>query len=106
MARIFDREFTRSDLLQRVGDISQIAGVRQVTLEDGSEKGVQMIEASTGTGFRFNVLPSRGMDISFAEYKGIPLSWRSCTRDVSRNKGESHPVIRSQKLPGKVFIDG
>jgi len=83
MARLFDQEFTRSDLLERVGDISQIAGVRLLRLEDGSEEGVRLIEARTGTGFRFNVLPSRGMDISFAEYKGIPLSWRSCTGDVS-----------------------
>jgi hypothetical protein len=52
-------------------------------LEDGSEEGVRMIEVRTGTGFRFHVLASRGMDLSFAEYKGIPLSWRSCTGDVS-----------------------
>jgi len=83
MAQLFGQEFTRSDLLQRIGDISQIAGVRIMKLEDGCEEGVRLIEVRTGTGFRFNVLPSRGMDISFAEYKGIPLSWRSCTRDVS-----------------------
>ncbi len=83
MARLFDQEFTRPDLLERVGDISQIGGVRLMRLEDGSEEGVRLIETRTGTGFRFTVLPSRGMDISFAEYKGIPLSWRSCTGDVS-----------------------
>jgi hypothetical protein len=83
MVQLFGQEFTRSDLLQRIGDISQIAGVRIMRLEDGSEEGVRLIEVRTGTGFRYNVLPSRGMDISFAEYKGIPLSWRSCTRDVS-----------------------
>ncbi|MBW2057303.1 MAG: DUF4432 family protein [Deltaproteobacteria bacterium] len=83
MARLFGKEYSRSDLLQRVGDISQVAGVRLMRLEDGREEGVRVIEARTGTGFRFNVLPSRGMDVSFAEYKGIPLSWRSCTGDVS-----------------------
>ena len=83
MARIFGREFSRSELLQRVGHISQLAGVRSMRLEDGSEEGVRLIEVRTGSGFRFNVLASRGMDISFAEYKGIPLSWRSCTGDVS-----------------------
>ena len=83
MARLFGEEFTRSDLLHRVGDVSQVAGVRIMRLEGGGEEGVRLIEARTGTGFRFNVLPSRGMDVSFAEYKGIPLSWRSCTGDVS-----------------------
>ena len=83
MAHLFGKEFTRSDLFERVGDISQVAGVRIMRLEDGKGEGVRLIEARTGTGFRFNVLPSRGMDVSFAEYKGIPLSWRSCTGDVS-----------------------
>jgi hypothetical protein len=83
MVQLFGQQFTRSDLLQRIGDVSQIAAVRSMRLEDGSEAGVRLIEVRTGTGFRFNVLPSRGMDVSFAEYKGIPLSWRSCTGDVS-----------------------
>ena len=83
MAKLFGQEFTRADLLERVGDINQLGGVRIMRLEDGRGEGVRLIEARTGTGFRFNVLPSRGMDVSYAEYKGIPLSWRSCTGDVS-----------------------
>lgn len=83
MAQLFGKEFTRADLLKRVGDINQLGGVRIMRLEDGRGEGVRLIEARTGTGFRFNVLPSRGMDVSYAEYKGIPLSWRSCTGDVS-----------------------
>ena len=83
MAQLFDKEFTRADLLERVGEINQLGGVRIMRLEEGRGEGVRLIEARTGTGFRFNILPSRGMDVSFAEYKGIPLSWRSCTGDVS-----------------------
>jgi hypothetical protein len=83
MAKLFNQELTRFDLLQRVGDISQVAGARLMRLEDGREEGVRLIEVRTGTGFRYNVLPSRGMDVSHAEYRGIPLSWRSCTGDVS-----------------------
>jgi len=83
MVQLFGQEFTRSDLLQRIGDISQIAGVRTMRLEGGREAGVQLIQVRTGSGFQFNILPSRGLDVSFAEYKGIPLCWRSCTGDVS-----------------------
>ncbi|UCF83881.1 MAG: hypothetical protein JSV50_22450 [Desulfobacteraceae bacterium] len=35
MAMLFGQKFTRSDLLQRVGNIFQVAGVRLMTLEDG-----------------------------------------------------------------------
>ena len=83
MVQLFGQEFSRSELLQRIGDISQIAGVRMMRLEGGSEDGVRLVQFRTGTGFQFNVLPSRGLDVSLAEYKGIPLNWRSCTGDVS-----------------------
>ena len=36
MARLFGQEFTRSDLLQRVEDISQLAGVRLMRLEESA----------------------------------------------------------------------
>ena len=35
MAMLFGQKFTRPDLLQRVGNIFQVAGVRLMTLEDG-----------------------------------------------------------------------
>lgn len=37
----------------------------------------------TGSGLSFHVLPSRGMDISYVEYKGIPLVWRSPTGETA-----------------------
>src|SRR5262249_49760068 len=82
MARLYGREWTRDELLQRVGDIQQIAGVRIVTLADGSERGVRAAEFRTGTGFQFTVLIDRGLDIAAAEYCGRPLAWRSLTSDA------------------------
>jgi hypothetical protein len=69
--------------MERVGDISQLGGVRNVTLNDGNENGVRAMEVRTGSGFRFTVLPDRGMDISEAEYAGRSLCWRSYTGDVA-----------------------
>src|SRR5207237_6104868 len=31
----------------------------------------------------FNVLPGRGMDIGFAEYRGMALCWRSSTGEIA-----------------------
>jgi galactose mutarotase-like enzyme len=69
--------------MERVGDISQLGGIRTVTLNDGKENGVRAVEVRTGTGFRFTVLPDRGMDISEADYVGRSLCWRSCAGDVA-----------------------
>ena len=58
MAKIFGKEFTKSELLQRVGSMSQLAGIRQAELTNGSEKGVKTLEFYTGTGFQFSVCGS------------------------------------------------
>ena len=73
---------SREELLTRVGDMDQVAGVRMVTLEEASEQGVKAALFSTGTGFNFTVLFSRGMDISAADYQGKSLCWRSPSGDV------------------------
>lgn len=83
MAKLFGTEYSKKDLLARVGDISQIAGVRLCTLADGVERGVRAAEFRTGSGLDFTVLVDRGLDISTAAYKGQSLAWRSSTADVS-----------------------
>lgn len=82
MARLYGREFSRYELMRKIGDISQVAGAKSYQLTDGNEKGVEAVDFRTGTGFSFTVLPGRGMDISYAEYNGQPLCWRSATGDV------------------------
>lgn len=85
MAILFGEELTKEFIMKRVGDISQVAGAKQCELTTGKAKGVSIIEVKTGTGFEFTVLPDRGMDISYASYKGIPISFISKTGIVSPN---------------------
>jgi len=84
MAQLFGFNRNRRFLLERVGNVSQLGGVRLVTLADGSERGVQAADFRTGTGFNFTVLISRGLDISWAEFCGRSLCWHSPT-------GQTHP---------------
>jgi hypothetical protein len=83
--RLFGKSWDRRTLLERVGDVRQIGGALPVTLEDGPERGVRAIEVRTGTGFRFVVLPDRGLDIWIAEHQGASLAWLSPT-------GPTHPA--------------
>ena len=82
MAKLYGQEITKDELMRKIGDISQVAGVKSYQLSNGNEKGVDAVDFRTGTGFSFTVLPGRGMDISYAEYNGQPLCWRSPTGDV------------------------
>ena len=66
--------------------MGQIAGCTRYELSEGFERGVEMCEIRTGSGFRFCVSTSRGMDITFAEHNGRPLCWNSST-------GVVHPAF-------------
>jgi hypothetical protein len=82
MPNLFNRNITIAEIRERVGDLSQVAGIRRMTLADGKEAGVRMAEVRTGSGLRYQVTLDRGMDISMADFKGLPLSWRSAQGDV------------------------
>lgn len=83
MAHLFGQEYTREALLKRVGDISQLGGIKPIMLTDGKEQGVRGAEFRTGSGFNFTVLIDRALDISTADYCGKSLCWRSSTGDVA-----------------------
>lgn len=73
--KLYGREFTKDELRERIGDISQIAGITDYTLNEGRAKGVHGLNVKTGSGFQFTVLPSRAMDIAWMEKSGYPISF-------------------------------
>ena len=75
--KLFDAEFDRGQLLRRVGNLEQVAGVRLVTLGDGAERGVRVLEFRTGSGFVFDVIVDRAFDIGRCELNGLALGWQS-----------------------------
>jgi len=83
MAELFRKSISRSDLLRRIGAITQAGGTRLVELQDGKERGVRAIEFDTGTGFRFTVLADRAMDVFSASYCGRSLCWHSVAGAVA-----------------------
>lgn len=86
MAHLFNRTFTKHEILAHVGDISQICEAKPVILADGNQAGVSAVFFKTGSGLNFSVLPGRGLDIGMVDFKGMALSWRSST-------GEVHPAF-------------
>ena len=82
MAKLFGQEVSRESLRKRTGHVHQIAGIRFSQLSEGREAGVRIADVRSGSGLRFQVTLDRGMDISAAEYRGIPLAWRSAAGDV------------------------
>jgi Domain of unknown function (DUF4432) len=74
---LWGRQWSREELLARVGRLEQLAGIRLVEGGDGAERGVRMLRCWSGAGFDFEVLVDRGFDIGGAWIDGRPLAWSS-----------------------------
>jgi hypothetical protein len=79
MTELFGSHLDRTELTLRVGRLEQIAGVRLVTLGDGIERGVRVLEFNSGSGFRFDVLVDRAFDVGPCSFNGRSLTWLSST---------------------------
>jgi hypothetical protein len=77
MVEIYGGQRSRRDLAAHAGSFSQFAGVRLMTLGDGVERGIRMLEFRSGTGLRFTVLIDRAFDIGDCEYRGLAVGWNS-----------------------------
>jgi Domain of unknown function (DUF4432) len=74
---LWGRQWSRAELLARVGRLEQVAGVRLTEGGDGAERGVRLLRCSTGAGFEFEILVDRGFDVGGAWLGGRPLAWTS-----------------------------
>jgi hypothetical protein len=79
MPELYGQRHSREELSRRVGRLEQAAGVRLVTLGDGVERGVRLLEFRTGTGFEFDLVVDRAFDVGRCEHAGRPLAWTSRT---------------------------
>ena len=90
MPKLFGRNFTRRQLLDRVGDISQLMHARRAELSEGFERGADLIEVFNASGLCFSILSGRSLDIASAHYKGMSLCFRGNTGD--KTAMHSHPA--------------
>ncbi len=77
MVMLNGRSYSRRELAERAGMLSQFAGVRLMELSDGVERGIRMLEFRTGSGLRFTALVDRALDIADCEFKGQAIGWNS-----------------------------
>lgn len=97
MASLFGREWTRRELESRVGRIEQLGGTRRLVIKEGPEDGQEVFCVRTGAGLSYWVHPGKGMDISLAEFCGIPVNWSAGNGDphASFFKEEGNSWLRT-----------
>ncbi|WP_291048450.1 aldose 1-epimerase family protein [Herbiconiux sp.] len=90
---IFGTELSRLDLERRTGDLSAVAGIRSVVLDDGVERGVRALQLRTAAGLELEVLVDRAFDLGSASLRGVPFGWRS-------GNGFRHPGLHEHSDEG------
>lgn len=60
-----------------IGNPSQLASLRRVTLTEGKARGASVIEARNAAGLQLDILPDTGLDLGQCSYKGLNMSWTS-----------------------------
>ena len=90
---------TRRELLRRIGRLEQVAGIEPFVFDDGPARGVRAFRFRTGSGLTFDVVPDRGMDVSFAEHGGTPLAWLSPNGVVAPSFYDKG-ILPTLKTPG------
>ena len=104
MAKLFNREWSKMELLSRVGQMDQLAGIRLLEAEDGKARGCRVLDVWTGTGLRFQVNAERALDISSCDFKGLPVAWRSQTGDVHPAYFEPHGLGWLRSFQGGLLM--
>jgi len=83
MASLYGKHYSQNEFRRLTGDLWQLGGVKPVVMDEGPERGVHVALFRTGGGLEFAVLLDRGMDIGWAEYRGVPLAWQSATGPIA-----------------------
>lgn len=73
----FDKKMSTLELRRRTGDLAAVAGIREVVLDNGSERGVRALLMRNASGLELEVLVDRAFDLGNARWRGIPFGWRS-----------------------------
>lgn len=93
MVKLYGKNMSRREVAAHTGALSQFGGVRLMSLGDGVERGIRMLEFRTGSGLRFTVLVDRAFDIGDCDYKGMAIGWNSPA-------GFRHPALHEYEGEG------
>lgn len=76
MAKFNGKEYSKQDLIRRVGNMKNVAGVTAATRTSGKSGGIKTFDIVAGQ-LEFTVMESRCLDIVNFKYKGVPYNFLS-----------------------------
>ena len=77
MVMLFGQAFTKQELGRVFPDLMQVAGFKKLSVDDGSGRGMRLLQIDSGGGLRIDLLPDRCCDIGQVWCNNIPFGWIS-----------------------------
>jgi Domain of unknown function (DUF4432) len=98
--KLWGKDWTRRELLDRIGRLSQLGGLTPFEFNSGKARGVRAVRVQTGTGLDFSVLIDKGLDIFDAFYLSKSLCWQSPVGIVHPAYYDARDVQWLKSFPG------
>lgn len=105
MAKIFGREYTKQELLDLMGNISTVAGIRRIEYKEGFARGLMAYEVVNGP-IRFTAHIDKCLDIGELYYNGIPVHFLSRPGIMNNNWWYNEPNSSRSIMCGMMFTCG
>ena len=77
MPELWGKRYTRRELMERLGDLRQLAEVRPFEFTDGLERGTRGVFMRNAAGLSFRILLERGMGLYDLQFRGVPFAFLS-----------------------------
>jgi len=77
MPELWGTQYNRAELVERLGDMRQLADVRPFEFMDGPERGARAVFIRNAAGLAFCVLLDRGMSLYDLQFRGVPVPFLS-----------------------------
>ncbi len=82
MPNLWGKQYSKREILRRVGDIRQLAKAEAFELVEGSERGVRAVRLYNAGGLDMTVVTDRGMAITDLHIHGTPIPFFSAAGTV------------------------
>ena len=91
-------------LLKQLGNMAQVAGIRESQLLRGRGEHIQIAEVYNAAGLHFTVVPDRCMDLFDFSYKGINLSFQTKNGLTSPQAFDPGPSAFAEQWSGGMLV--
>lgn len=92
------------ELLKKLGNIDQIAGIREYEILRGRQEGIKAAEFHNAAGLSFTVIPDRCMDLYDFSYKGTNISFHSQNGLTSPLAFDPGDTEFAEQWPGGMMV--